>query len=52
MKQDYVRIRKGTNPKTALKKATKILWEYILSNSKDFKLEEQIVINMKRDYRR
>lgn len=45
MIQDFVHIRKGTNPKTALKKSVKILWEYLLSNSKNFELEEGININ-------
>ena len=45
MIQDFIHIRKGTNPKTALKKSTKILWDYLLHNSKDFKIEETIIIN-------
>jgi len=45
MIQDFVKLRKGTNPKTALKKSTKILWDYLLYNSKNFKLEENITIN-------
>lgn len=45
MIQDFVYIRKGTNPKTALKKSVKILWDYILSNSNNFKTKN-ITINL------
>lgn len=47
MVQDFIKIRKGTNPKTALKKSIKILWAYLLSNSKNFKIEETITINFR-----
>jgi len=46
--QDFIKIRKGTNPKIALKKSTKVIWEYILSESKDFKLQEGLVIHIEK----
>ena len=50
--QDFVKIRRGTDPKTALKKCMKILWYYLLNNSKDFKTTETITIQFsKRDER-
>lgn len=45
MTQDFVHVRKGTHPKKALMKTTKILWDYLLSNSKNFELESGITIN-------
>ena len=43
--QDFVIIRKGTNPRSALDKTIKILWNYLLSNSKSFKVEQKLTIN-------
>ena len=50
MTQDFCNIRKGTNPKTAFKKASKVLWEYILDNSYDFKTLN-ITMNVQADKR-
>jgi hypothetical protein len=45
MVQDWVYLRKGMNTKVALSKAMDFLGDYLLSNSKDFKLVEGITIN-------
>ena len=43
---DYVHIRKGTDPKTAFRKSMKIIWDYILLNSKGLKTEKTIKIRI------
>ena len=43
--QDFVIIRKGTNPRSALNKTMRILWNYLASNSKNFEIEQKITIN-------
>lgn len=48
MVEDYIKLRKGTNVKTAFKKGAGILWDYLLSNSKDLKLEQGITIELSR----
>jgi len=45
MIQDFVKIRKGTNPRTALNKIMIQAHEYILYNSKRLKTEKTIHVN-------
>lgn len=44
MVQDFVHIRRGTSPEHAFRKTMKILWDYILYNSKNLKTEKKIQI--------
>ena len=44
--KDFYRIRKGTNPTTAFKNAMKIIWDYLLYNSKGLKTQKTIHINI------
>jgi len=46
--QDFVKIRSGTNPKTALDKSVKIIWDYILFHSRNMKTEGTIHIEISR----
>ena len=46
MIQDFCKIRKGTDSKYALDKALEIVTRYILFNSRDFKVESTIDINL------
>ena len=46
MMQDFIIIRKGTEPKTAFKKSMKIIWDYILHNSTNLKVDGRIMINL------
>lgn len=32
-----IRIKKGSDPKNALKKSSMVIWEFLLSHSKKFK---------------
>lgn len=47
MIRDFVKIRKGTDTLTALKKLLKISKDYILSNSHNHKVDKTIVINFR-----
>ena len=43
---DYVRIRKGTDIETAMKKGCVLVCNYLKSNSKQFKIQSNITINL------
>jgi len=44
--QNFISIRKGTHPKIAFRKSMRILWDYLLSNSKSFKLDKGVYVNL------
>lgn len=44
MVQNFVKIRKGTSPTYAFRKVLKYLWDYLLFDSRNMKLEHTITI--------
>ena len=46
---NYLKIRKGTNSKTALMNSTEKIWSIILDNSYNFKTDRTIRINISID---
>jgi hypothetical protein len=41
---DFVKIRAGTQPLTAVKKIAKVMTDFVLSNSKRLKVDKTILV--------